>query len=534
MAAASEQELQVPTPSDLFAGRYRIEAQLGRGTFGTVYRAFDTRLKRSVALKLPHRLLAADPEFLRTFMREAQIAAALNHPNVVTIYDVGETEEGLPYLAMRFLQGRPLRQLLLEGPVQLEHGLAVLDQLAAALDYLQAQQLVHRDIKPANIMVDANNLTTLMDFGLARSLLGSHLTLTGALAFTPLYASPEQVMGERLTPASDRYSVAVVAYETLAGRAPHASYDSQVLLHAIRFEAPPLPEEINHALNPAVGHVLLAALSKRPEERPDSASALMSDLRTALSPSRSRPRRPLGVTDAVARGTPVSPAARVGVARRRPVSPVETIVHTGSYLDQEDRGEGDRAAGTTQERLLPTRMPRELTRYAEAGIERVEIFGRGDQVCPACASARARSYSLASAPELPMPACSSLWGCHCEYAPLPEEEQILPGDLLGLLNPGQRSRLDLLALRYACLRGMGEQIEIVTEPEACRVCQTAAHPYNPDDVPTLPLYNCRRYPPCESRYQLVTVAEPSPTLMEAIRDLDARLKRKGWPWQWRA
>ena len=519
MAAASEQELLVPTPSELFAGRYRIEAQLGRGTFGTVYRAFDTRLKRPVALKLPHRLLAADPEFLRTFLREAQTAAVLNHANVVTIYDVGETEEGLPYLAMRFLQGRPLRQLLLEGPMQLERALSILEQLASALDYLQAQQLVHRDIKPANVMVDANNLTTLMDFGLARSIQGTHLTLTGALAFTPLYASPEQVMGDRLTPASDRYSFAVVAYETLTGRAPHANYDSQVLLHAIRFESPMLPEEINRTLTPAVGRVLLAALSKRPEERPPSASALTRDLRAALSPSRSRPHRPIAVT-----GPRTGGAERVGLAR---VSPVETIVQPETY-------ETDPDAGATRERLLPTRLPRELTRYAEASVERIEIFGRGDQVCPACASARARSYTLDTAPELPVPACTSLWGCHCEYAPLPEEEQILPSDLLGLLNPGQLSRLDLLALRYACLRGEGEQIEIVTEPEACRVCQTAAHPYNPDDVPTLPLYNCRRYPPCECRYQLVTVPEPSPTLMDAIRDLDARLKRKGWPWQWRS
>jgi hypothetical protein len=524
--AASKQETQVPTPSDLFAGRYRIEAQLGRGTFGTVYRAFDTRLKRPVALKLPHRLLAADPEFLRTFMREAQVAAALNHPNVVTIYDVGETEEGLPYLAMRFLQGRPLRQVLLEGPLPLERGLAILDQLAAALDYLQSQQLVHRDIKPANIMVDAAGLTTLMDFGLARSIQGTHLTLTGALAFTPLYASPEQVTGERLTPASDRYCFAVVAYETLTGQAPHASYDSQVLLHAIRFEAPTPPEAINQTLPPAVGQVLLAALAKQPDERPTSTVGLMRDLRAALSQSAPRPRRrtPQHVAAAVD-----AAVARGGNQRAAPVSPIETIVQPEAYLDTHEQ----REAGTTGGRLLPTRMPRELTRYAEAGIERVEIFGRGDQVCPACAAARVRSYALDTAPQLPLSGCTSLWGCHCEYAPLPEEEQILPSDLYGLLNPGQRSRLELLELRYACLRGEGEQIEIVTEPEACRVCQTAAHPYNPDDVPTLPLYNCRRYPPCESHYQLLSVPEPSPTLIDAIRDLDARLKRKGWPWKWR-
>lgn len=188
---------------DLFAGRYRIEAQLGRGSFGFVQRAVDTRLKRTVALKIPNRLLASDEEFLRTFFEEAQTAAALSHPNIVTIYDVGETEEHLPYLAMRFLEGLSLQAVLAREKLpRLDRTLKVLDQLAGALDYLQEQRLVHRDIKPANIMIGARDQATLMDFGLARVISGSHLSLNGALAFTPLYASPEQAAGERLTPAS--------------------------------------------------------------------------------------------------------------------------------------------------------------------------------------------------------------------------------------------------------------------------------------------------------------------------------------------
>ncbi|MGI8552013.1 MAG: serine/threonine-protein kinase [Dehalococcoidia bacterium] len=582
------------TQTDLFAGRYRLEAALGRGTFGTVQRAFDTRLKRHVAIKMPHRLLASDEEFIQSFMEEAQTAAALNHPNIVTIYDVGETEDGLPYLAMRFLEGRSLRQLLIEeqGLAQ-ERALTILDQLAAALDHLQAQRLVHRDIKPANVMVGAHDETTLMDFGLARVLLGTHLSLSGVLAFTPLYASPEQITGERLTPASDRYSFAVIAYEALTGKAPHANFDSQLLFHAIRFE-PPIPaEEINHTLTPEAGRVLKMALAKNPAERPDSARSIIRDLRTALSsriattppvaPARIQPRVPNSqahdpsVADPSAphstltppppatppsspdeglprghnpRGAPSPLAAETVVqanwrppepvtrlsAGLNPLAPAETVVQPGWQPPAAPVAPPPVTPTTTgwsQRTPLPSRIQSELARYAVAGIERVEIFGRSSQVCQACAAARSRSYPLDMAPELPLPDCTSAWGCHCEYAPLPEKQQVVPQDLIAALNSGQRSRLDLLRLRYTCARGEAQQVEIVCGPDACPVCAAAAHAYDPDAVPTLPLYGCRRYPPCECTYQLrQTVAPPAASLSDAIRRLDANLKRKGWPWQW--
>lgn len=515
------EEVSALGPSGLFAGRYRTEAQLGRGTFGVVYRAFDTRLKRSVALKLPHRLLASDPEFLKAFAHEAQTAAALNHPNIVTIYDVGETEDGLPYLAMRFLEGRSLRQLLLDqGPPRTEHALGILDQLAAALDYLQSRQLVHRDIKPANVMVSGDHQATLMDFGLARSLTGTHLTLSGALAFTPLYASPEQVVGERLTAASDRYSFAVVVYETLTGRAPHASFDSQVLLHAIRFEPPVPPDEINRSLPPGVGPVLLAALAKRPEERPPSAEQLMQDLRRSIEQAEGKRRN--------ARATPLpeGPDLPSRPARARAAGPASPAPPVAAEPELEPESDGN-------QQILPTRRPKELARYAAAGIKLVEVFGRSRDVCYACAITRSRTYAIESSPPLPVPGCTSRWGCHCEFAPLPEEGQTLPKSLLALLNPGQHSRLDLLRLRRARAQGEGDLIQIISEAEACRVCREASRVYKPEDTPTLPLYDCRRYPPCSCSYQLLPAPSQSSTFADAIRQLDAKIKSKGWPWQWR-
>ena len=597
------------TTSDLFAGRYQIEAHLGRGTFGTVERAFDTRLKRIVALKVPHRLLVSDEEFLEAFSQEAQTAAVLNHPSIVTIYDIGEAPDGTPYLAMQFVEGRPLREVLAqEGPPDALRGLAILDQLANALDYLQEKHLVHRDIKPANIMLDANDGVTLLDFGMARVLSGTHLSLSGVLAFTPLYASPEQILGERLTPASDRYSFAAVAYEVLSGRAPHGGYDAQLLLHAIRFEPPPRPEEINPALPPEAGDILVAALAKAPEDRPARATSITRDLRTVLEqPGRpvrtALPRAPsapamapsLRELRAAAERSIVSssPGARSG-SSGPPVAPSETVVLpsqpalaespaaasppvvSGSVeatvvqpAPKAPQGTPPPAApadvtaagveanivqpgsippaapstapkqppaagvsGWTTRTPLPSRVPNELRHYAAAGVERVLLFGRSREVCPTCAAARERSYPLDAVPALPLDGCTSAWGCHCEYVPLPDEQQTLPDRFLSRLNVGQRFQLDLLRLRFACGRGEALQIEIVApEIDACPVCRAAAHAYDPQDVPALPISDCKRYPPCDCHYRLAPLP-PGVTAVGAIRRLDAKLKEKGWPWQW--
>lgn len=535
---------RVSTGADLFAGRYQLEALLGRGAFGTVHRAFDTRLKRPIALKIPHRLLASDIDFLETFHREAEVAAALNHPNIVTIYDVGESEDGLPYLAMRLLEGRSLRQVLVdEGGLTLDRSLRILEQLAAALDYLQDHHLVHRDIKPANVMVGDADAATLMDFGLARSLSGTHLSLTGSfLAFTPLYASPEQVAGERLTPASDRYSFAVVVYETLTGRAPHANFDSQLLLHAIRFEPPPPAEEINGALTREAGAVLLAALAKQPEERPGSAWQIVRDLRVALS--RSRPISPAGpigldleLPDVVSYTAPepiVSPPHRSVMlpSETQPDAPASLAAQTEVQPHWRPAAvpglERLPAAPTVVQpasRALPIRVPHELEEYASVGVERVEVFGRGDEVCPTCAEVRARTYGVTDAPVLPLRGCSSLWGCHCEYAPLPSTHE-LPQSLFALLNPGQRSRVELARLRDARAQSQWRRIRIVTGPDSCLVCQDASRVYEPgEELPTLPLYRCRRYPSCECRYELID--EP-PAAQSSLFDA---VRRLGWPWR---
>lgn len=600
---ACDGSVSVTTPPDLFADRYMIESLLGRGTFGIVQRAFDTRLKRTVALKVPHRLLASDEEFIQTFVQEAQTAAALSHPNIVTIYDVSETAEHLPYLAMRFLEGASLRDLMeQEKLLRLDRTLKILDQLASALDYLQDRRLVHRDIKPANIMIGADDEATLMDFGLARVLSGTHLSLSGVLAFTPLYASPEQIVGSRLTPASDRYCFAVIAYEMLAGRTPHAAFDTQVLLHAIRFEEPPLPEEVNGALPPALGRVLRKALAKKPEDRPESARLLVRDIRATVEPRLSYllrtepqpepaplqaeappevhagpvpseqpapaeglreqpleqaiPERIPPAQDVEPPSAASAPDAHTLVAPQSEASPAQPLKHppparvsSAPIEAQPTRTEAAPAEPPVEVRpegaaqgqsetqplwtppastpapevhrepaISPTKdaepaasqvtIPNELLVYAEAGVERVAVFGRSTDVCPSCATVRTESYSLEVAPELPVNGCTSTWGCHCEYVPLIEEGEELPESFLATLDPGQRHYLHLLDLQRASARGEAEKIEVVVEPDACSACQAATGTYDPSSVPALPVLDCRRYPPCEAEYRLHKRAQP--------------------------
>jgi hypothetical protein len=270
-------------------GRYRIIRQLGRGGMGTVYLAHDTQLDRRVALKVPH-FVADDSTALERFYREARVAATLDHPNLCPIHDAGQ-HEGVPYLTMPYIEGKPLSELLAAGLLPQRQAAALVRQLALALEEAHRRGILHRDLKPSNIMMNRRGEPVVMDFGLARQTNSGDLRLTqsGALLGTPAYMPPEQVDGATLLgPTCDVYSLGVILYEMLTGRLPFQGGTTQVLCQILRDE-PRRPSAYRPDLDPRLETICREAMAKRIKERyrsmADLAVALEQFLRTPEAPT---------------------------------------------------------------------------------------------------------------------------------------------------------------------------------------------------------------------------------------------------------
>ncbi|MBN1810790.1 MAG: serine/threonine protein kinase [Anaerolineae bacterium] len=265
---------------------YEILEELGRGGFAVVYRARDTTLDRIVALKVLHPQLTTDPKFVQRFQQEAQAAARLHHPHIVTIHEVGE-EAGQHYLAMAFLPGRTLDERLsaTRGPLPIELAVSIVEQIADALDTVHQQGLVHRDVKPSNIMVDDEGHAALLDFGIVRAAEGTRLTTTMAVLGTPEYMAPEQADPaevEEIDWRVDIYALGVVAFEMLVGRPPFTGKSPTKVLYQHVHEPPPAPTTLNADIPAALESILLQALAKRREERFQRAGTFAAELRRAL------------------------------------------------------------------------------------------------------------------------------------------------------------------------------------------------------------------------------------------------------------
>ncbi|NIO72479.1 MAG: protein kinase [Anaerolineae bacterium] len=261
-------------------GKYKIIEEVGRGGFAAVYKAVDTTLDRTVALKVlaPH--LLWDPTFVQRFQREAKVAANLDHPNIVTIYEVSQVE-GVYFIAMQFLEGRTLSQILeAEGPWPVSRVQAVIEQMASALDYAHARGFVHRDIKPSNVIVADDGRATLTDFGLVKAGEGTKLSTTGVVFGTPEYMSPEQAEGKELDARSDVYSLGVVLFEMLAGRAPFVADTTPAVMYKHVHESPPL-DQLPSNLPQGVVTVVEKALAKKREDRFASVGEMSQALKEA-------------------------------------------------------------------------------------------------------------------------------------------------------------------------------------------------------------------------------------------------------------
>jgi len=276
----------VPRIGTEFAG-YRIEALLGRGGMSVVYRAENARLGNKVALKLLAESLADDESFRERFVRESRTAAALNHPNIVSIYDAGDWD-GVLYIAMRWVDGDLKDHLKRTGPLAPDHALAIAAQIGSALDAAHARGLLHRDVKPANILLELGEpssepLAYLADFGLTKHLESrSGITASGQFVGTIDYMSPEQIEGHDVDARTDIYSLGCVVFESLAGATPFRRETEVAVLWAHMRDDPPPLTEVRPDLPPLIDAVIAKAMAKQPEERYATCREFVADLRHAL------------------------------------------------------------------------------------------------------------------------------------------------------------------------------------------------------------------------------------------------------------
>jgi serine/threonine protein kinase len=276
----------MPLSEGEVVGQYQIVSQLGQGGMATVYKAYHAKLDRYVAIKVLHPAFQEDPNFLTRFEREAQIVAKLEHPNIVPVYDYSE-HQGQPYLVMKFLQGRTLKNILREKPLPLAEIVRLMSAVGSALTYAHDMGVLHRDIKPSNIILDQHNMPYLADFGLARMVQSGESTMSqDVIIGTPNYISPEQARGDKaLSRHTDIYSLGVVLYELVVGRVPFSADTPYAVIHDHIYTALPKPSAVNPDVPPQVEKVLLKALAKNPADRYDSANAMVEDFKQAVASS---------------------------------------------------------------------------------------------------------------------------------------------------------------------------------------------------------------------------------------------------------
>ena len=303
----------------LLGGRYRLDAQIGRGGMSSVYRAFDTVLERPVAVKLMHREIASDCAQLERFRREARSVAQLSHPHIVTVIDAGEdlsadghdAANGAPYIVLEYVEGETLKEKIRrEGALEIPQAIAYAIELARALGVAHEHLIVHRDVKPQNVLIGSEGGAKITDFGIARSLSEEGLTAAGRVLGTTDYVSPEQALGQPVTGQSDLYSLGVVLFEMLTGEVPfRGETPVAVAMRHVREEVPDV-QLVRGELSAATAQVVDRAVAKEVDHRYADAASMVADLEEVLAIEATRSGQATGEATSVLRTLP-------GTARRR-------------------------------------------------------------------------------------------------------------------------------------------------------------------------------------------------------------------------
>jgi serine/threonine-protein kinase len=323
----------------LIGGRYRLDAEIGRGGMSSVYRAFDTVLERTVAIKLMHREIASDSDQLERFRREARSVAQLNDPHVVTVIDAGEEpgadgagdgRPGTPYIVFEYVEGETLKDVIRrDGPLAIPQAVAYAIEIARALGAAHEHHIVHRDVKPHNILIGAEGGAKITDFGIARTLTEEGLTMAGRVLGTTDYVSPEQALGQPVTGQSDIYSLGIVLYEMLTGDVPfHGDSPVAVAMKHVREEIPDVQQR-RPAVSAATAAVVDRAVAKDLGERYPDAPSMVADLEEVLAIETSRSGQATGEATTVLRTLPARARRRVPWQVRHPVRWVVSLVLVG-------------------------------------------------------------------------------------------------------------------------------------------------------------------------------------------------------------
>ncbi|HMC13235.1 MAG TPA: serine/threonine-protein kinase [Gallionellaceae bacterium] len=301
-------------------GRYEIIGELGQGAMGIVYKAKDPLIDRVVAIKTINLNQAMDEreEYEARFYQEARAAGRLSHHNIVTIYDVGKSGD-VAYIAMEFLEGRELRDVLNEKSVlPLGQVLDIVAQVAQGLAYAHEHGIVHRDVKPSNIMIQKEGHVKITDFGIARMASAAVRTQTGMVLGSPKYMSPEQVMGKLTDQRSDIFSLGTMLYEMLTGRPPFSGENVNAIMYQTLNASPPQPSSLNPAVPDMLNFIVAKALAKKMDERYQNANEFADDLRTCRD---SMPQVSMAVAP-----------------RQQPKSPMDAALAAGTTMSEDEGG----------------------------------------------------------------------------------------------------------------------------------------------------------------------------------------------------
>jgi len=340
-------------------GRYQIQKELGRGAMGTVYRAYDPKIDRVVALKtisIAGLNPAEEEDFRKRFVREAQAAGKLSHGSIVTIYDVGEEETSrTPFIVMEFIEGVTLEDFARGERLPLEKSQELVEQVAEALDYAHERGIVHRDIKPANIIITPDGGAKITDFGIAK-LVQTQFTQPGQVLGTPAYMSPEQLTGGAVDGRSDVFSLGVILYWLLTGDKPFPGDTTTAVSFKVVYKDPILPSELNPSLGQNYDHVVLRALAKDPAQRYQRGHELaddIEDLRNGRPPrSRAAAAAAAGPERTVVTGGPVVERTVVASAAASPPPGGKTTPLSTSPLAVPVSPEGAAVAAPPRRRWL--------------------------------------------------------------------------------------------------------------------------------------------------------------------------------------